>query len=65
MTGNTSVSSSGGIGFVGVLTLLFITLKLLDKIDWSWWWILSPIWISIVLVLVVLIVVFIVWEITK
>lgn len=41
-----SNSSSGGIGFVGLLTIVFITLKLLDKIDWSWWWVLSPIWIS-------------------
>lgn len=39
-------NSSGGIGFVGLLTLVFITLKLIDKIDWSWWWVLSPIWIS-------------------
>lgn len=43
---NTSSSSSGGIGFVGLLTLVFITLKLLGKIDWSWWWVLSPLWIS-------------------
>ena len=38
--------SSSGIGFTGLLTLLFITLKLLDKISWSWWWVLCPIWIS-------------------
>ena len=40
-----SSSSSSGIGFTGLLTIVFITLKLLGKIDWSWWWILSPIWI--------------------
>ncbi len=40
-------SSSGGIGFVGLLTIVFVTLKLLDKIDWSWWWVLSPLWISL------------------
>lgn len=34
----------GGIGFLGALTLLFIGLKLTNYIDWSWWWILSPIW---------------------
>ena len=39
-------NSSGGIGFVGLLTIVFITLKLIGKIDWSWWWVLSPIWIS-------------------
>lgn len=37
--------SSSGIGFVGLLTLLFIGLKLTRYIDWSWWWVLSPVWI--------------------
>lgn len=41
-----SSSSSGGIGFAGVLAVVFIVLKLLDVITWSWWWVLSPIWIS-------------------
>ncbi len=36
---------NGGISFLGGLTLLFIALKLLDKIDWSWWMVLSPLWI--------------------
>ena len=39
-TGNTS--SSGGIGFTGLLTIVFITLKLTHVIDWSWWWVWSP-----------------------
>ena len=43
-----------GIGFLGLLTLLFIALKLTHYIDWSWWWVLSPIWITIALVLVIL-----------
>jgi hypothetical protein len=42
-------SSSGGIDFVGLLTIVFITLKLLQVIDWSWWWVLSPMWISVAL----------------
>jgi len=50
MSKNSSSSSSGGIGFVGLLTILFIALKLLGKIAWSWWWVLSPIWISTLLV---------------
>lgn len=41
-----SSSSSGGIGFVGVLTIVFIVLKLVGVLTWSWWWVLSPIWIS-------------------
>jgi hypothetical protein len=40
-----SKSSSGGIGFIGLLTIVFITLKLCDVIQWSWWWVLSPVWI--------------------
>jgi hypothetical protein len=39
-------SSSGGIGFTGLLTILFIALKLARVIDWSWWWVLSPLWIG-------------------
>jgi hypothetical protein len=37
------------IGFCGILTTGFITLKLLDRIDWSWWWVLAPMWIGFVL----------------
>jgi len=39
-------TSSGGIGFAGLLTIVFITLKLIGYINWSWWWVLSPLWIS-------------------
>jgi hypothetical protein len=39
-------SSSGGIGFIGLLTIVFIILKLTKYIAWSWWWVLSPLWIS-------------------
>ena len=51
--GNSS-SSSGGIGFIGLLTIVFITLKLTGYINWSWWWVWSPVlfaaglWILIV-----------------
>jgi len=39
----------GGIGIVGTLTIIFIVLRLVNVIDWSWWWVLSPIWISALL----------------
>ncbi|QXT26474.1 MAG: hypothetical protein HXK95_03585 [Candidatus Nanogingivalaceae bacterium] len=48
---STNMSTNGGIGFLGALTILFIALKLTNVIDWSWWWILSPIWIPIVAIL--------------
>jgi len=51
-------SSSGGIGFGGLLTVAFIVLKLCDVIKWSWWWVLSPLWIGAALVLVILFIVF-------
>jgi len=41
------------IGFCGLLALVFITLKLTHYISWSWWWILSPIWIPILGALVI------------
>ena len=49
-------NSSQGIGFVGVLTIVFIVLKLTEFIAWSWWWVLSPVLISTGLVVVVLLV---------
>lgn len=51
---NVSSSSSSGIGFVGLLTIVFIVLKLLGKITWSWWWVLSPLWISAAFVILII-----------
>ncbi len=56
----TTASSSGGIGFTGLLTILFIGLKLGHVIDWRWVWVLSPLWISLGLGLSILAIVFIV-----
>jgi len=44
-------SSSGGIGFFGLLTIVFITLKLTGDITWSWAWVLAPAWIGLILLL--------------
>jgi len=54
---NSTNSNSGGIGFVGLLTIVFITLKLLDVIQWSWWWVLSPLWISALVVVAFILIV--------
>lgn len=40
-------TKTGGISFLGVLTIAFIVLKLCGVISWSWWWVLSPIWIPL------------------
>lgn len=50
---SSSATSSSGIGFAGLLAILFIALKLLGYITWSWLWVLSPIWISAIIVLLV------------
>lgn len=47
-------TSRGGIGLCGGLALVFIALKLMKVITWSWWWVLAPLWIPIVLLLAVL-----------
>lgn len=52
-----SNTSSSSTGFVGLLTILFIGLKLTSYIDWSWWWVLSPIWISLLLAVLVIVIV--------
>lgn len=49
-------SASGGIGFSGLLAVAFIVLKLCGVITWSWWWVLSPIWIPFGLVIIGLII---------
>lgn len=41
--------SVDGVDFVGFLTLLFVALKLTGYVDWSWWWVLSPLWLTAVL----------------
>ena len=53
-------TTSGGIGFVGALQILFIALKLLNKIDWSWWLVWSPTWISTLIVILVIVIVVII-----
>lgn len=44
-----TTATARGIGFTGVLTVAFIVMKLCGIIKWSWLWVLSPIWISIIL----------------
>ena len=62
---STNISTNGGIGFLGALTILFIALKLTHVIDWSWWWVLSPIWIPVAVVLGIVAIVAIVVLIMK
>ena len=52
-----------GLGFADALTLLFIALKLTGQIDWNWFWVLSPIWISISFLAVLAIVILLIGRI--
>ena len=54
MSDSGSNATRSGIGFTGLLTIVFIVLKLCKVIDWSWWWVLSPLWVSAALVVAIL-----------
>lgn len=63
---NSSNSSGGGVGLASLLFLVFLVLKLIGVIDWSWWWVTSPLWISaIIFTAVVIIAVFVMNSKTK
>ena len=46
---STTSSSSSGISIIGLLGVVFVTLKLTGYIGWSWWWVTIPFWGSFVL----------------
>ena len=55
-----TTTSSEGIGFCGLLFIVFLILKLCGVIPWSWWWVTAPLWIPVALFLCVCLIVFIV-----
>ncbi len=57
--------SSGGIGFCGLFSIVFIVLKLCGVIHWSWLWVLAPLWMPPAIVLFVLIIILIIGIISK
>lgn len=48
--------NSGGLGIAEILTLVFVVLKLTGLINWSWGWVLAPIWITLLLIVVLVLV---------
>lgn len=50
--------SAGGIGLCGCLFLIFLTLKLVGTISWSWWWVTAPLWGPLALLAVLFVVIF-------
>ncbi len=55
MNNGNNNGASGGIGFVGLLTIVFIVLKLTGVIAWSWVWVLAPLWIDLLLIVVAIV----------
>ena len=53
-------NSSSGVGLFGMLGIVFVALKLMGHINWSWWWVMLPFWGGFALVGVILITLFIV-----
>lgn len=51
---NKKSSKSGGFGLAGILTVVFAILKLVGVISWSWFWVLSPLWISFLPIITVI-----------
>lgn len=47
-------TNQGGVGSTTVLLIVFVVLKLTGNIDWSWWWVLSPMWMTLGLILLIL-----------
>jgi hypothetical protein len=61
----TTSDASGGIGLATALALLFIGLKLGGVISWSWWWVLSPLWISWAIALFMIFVVLVIMAVRR
>jgi hypothetical protein len=53
-----TVIASGGISITTLLAVLFVALKLLNRIDWSWGWVLAPLWIPWAAVVAVILICF-------
>lgn len=53
-------SSNSGIGICGVLTIVFVVLKLVGVINWSWLWVLCPLWINLLLTIIVAVIIVII-----
>lgn len=55
---NNNVNVSGGISLTGAVFIVFLVLKLIGTIDWSWWWVTAPLWGPIALCLAIAIIAF-------
>lgn len=65
MSKSSTSTGGGGIGFSGLLTVLFIGLKLTGHITWSWWWVLSPLWIGFALFILFLVIAAVIYAVAS
>lgn len=47
------MKEQSGIGLTTILFVVFLVLKLTHQIDWAWWWVTSPLWIPIAIMLLI------------
>ncbi len=52
-------------GILTILFVVFLVLKLTGEIDWSWWWVTSPLWLPLVLLLVTILGVVVFYNVRK
>jgi hypothetical protein len=50
-------NNSNSLSLSIIIFVVFLTLKLSNVVDWSWWWVLSPIWLPFAVVLGVIMIV--------
>ena len=62
---DSTTTSSGGVGFTGLLTIAFIVLKLCHVIDWPWLWVLAPLWIGFAIGLLICLVLLVIWLVVR
>lgn len=55
-----ATSSVASFPIASILTIVFVVLKLTNVIDWSWWWVLCPLWLSAMFVVAILVLVFLI-----
>jgi hypothetical protein len=58
-------AQSGGIGTLGLLGVVFVTLKLCGVIDWSWWWVTLPFWGGLAILAAIMAVCLVIFGIAK
>ncbi len=65
MENNKNSNNAGGLGLGTILTVVFVILKLCGVINWAWVWVLAPLWISVALAIIFVIIAFVIAKIKE